>query len=168
MGLEGKFVILGIVSNLNSTKGGQYFLELAKLLKEDEHILLVSLEQDREQLPVNVTAVDRTESAQELAKYYSMADVFVNPTLQDTFSMINLEALACSTPVVTFDTGGCKESLNDKCGVVVRKGSVESLYDGICRVRNSEYIREDCRERGEEFSRERKFSKYIEIYNNLL
>ncbi|MBE6738435.1 MAG: glycosyltransferase [Ruminococcus sp.] len=167
LSLEDKFVILGIVSNLNSTKGGQYFLELSKMLKEDEHILLVSLEEGYEKLPKNITAVGRTENARELAKYYSLADVFVNPTLQDTFSMINLESLACSTPVVTFNTGGCTESLTKDCGAVAEKGSTKALYEGISRVRNKEFRREDCRARGLDFSREKKFLQYIDIYKAL-
>ncbi len=167
LSLEGKFVILGIVSNLNSTKGGQYFLELSKMLREDEHILLVSLEEDYEKLPSNITAVGRTENAEELAKYYSLSDVFVNPTLQDTFSMINVEALACSTPVVTFRTGGCTESLNENCGFVAEKGKVTSLYEGITQVRNNKIKRENCRDRGIEFSRDNKFLQYIDIYNKV-
>ena len=168
LGLEDKFVILGIVSNINSTKGGQYFPELAKMLKDDEHILLVSLEEGYDMLPSNITAVGRTENARELAKYYSMADVFVNPTLQDTFSMINIESLACTTPVVTFRTGGCMESLTEECGIVVEKGSVKALYEGIEKIREMKVSPDVCRARGVEFSRENRFSEYIDIYRNIL
>lgn len=167
LGLEDKFVIMGIVSNFNSTKGGQYFLELSKMLKEDEQILLVSVEENTDFLPANITALGRTENARELAKFYSLADVFVNPTLQDTFSMINVESLACSTPVVTFKTGGSMESLNDDCGLVAEKGNVQALYEGICKVRENKYSRSKCRERGLEFSRENKFKEYIEVYKNI-
>lgn len=167
LGLENKFVILGIVSNLNSAKGGQYFLELSKMLKDDEHILLVSLEDGYEQLPSNITAVGRTESTKELSKYYSMADVFVNPSLQESFSMVNLEALACSTPVVTFKSGGCTESISENCGIGVEKGNTEALYDAVCRIRNNDYKAEDCRARSLEFSRDKKFTEYINIYRGL-
>lgn len=167
-GLEGKFLILGIVSNLNSTKGGQYFLQLAEMLREDEHIVLLSLEKDKELLPDNITAIPRTDSKQAMAEIYSAADVFVNPTLQDTFSMINVEALSCAVPVVTFNTGGCAESLTDRCGVVVEKGNVQGLYDGIQRVRKGEFSRQACRERGLEFSSDACFSKYIDIYKEII
>ncbi len=167
LGLEDKFVILGIVSNLNSTKGGQCFLELSEYLAEDEHIVLLSLEKDSEKLPENITAIPRLELAEEMAEVYSGADVFVNPTLQDTFSMINIEALAGGVPVVSFNTGGSTESLSDKCGVVVEKGNVSKLYEGIKRVRAGEFCRENCRQRGLEFSSERCFSKYIDIYKDI-
>lgn len=167
LGLEGKFVILGIVSGLAGTKGGKYFLELSKLLEDDEHILLVSWTDSSVQLPSNITAVGRVENARELSKYYTLADVFVNPTLQDTFSMINLEALGCATPVVTFRTGGCMESLSEDTGIVVEKGNVSELYRGIKYIRSSKIDPENCRKRGLEFTTEKRFSKYIEIYKDI-
>lgn len=166
LGLSGKFLILGIVSNLNSTKGGQFFLELSKLLAEDEHILLLSLE-NSEGLPSNITALKRTDSVRELAEIYSAADVFVNPTLQDTFSMINVEALSCGVPVVTFNTGGCTEAVTDKCGFVAENGNTESLYESIRRVRQGEVSRDACRERGLQFGIKQRFQKYIEIYREI-
>ncbi len=167
LGLSDKFVILGIVSNLNSTKGGQYFLKMSERLREDEQIVLLSLE-DTENLPKNITALPRTESAHELAQIYSMADVFVNPTLQDTFSMINLEALSCGLPVVTFRTGGCCEAVTEECGVLVEKGDENALYEAVCRVRQGEFSSSISRQRGLEFDREICFSKYIDIYKDIV
>ena len=167
-GLEDKFLILGIVSNLDSTKGGQYFLTLSEMLKEDEHIVLVSLESGIDKLPENITAIGKTDSKEELAQIYSACNVFVNPTLQDTFPTVNLEALSCSTPVVTFDTGGSGESLTDECGAVVEKGNVQALYDGIQKVRTGQFTREKCRERGLEFNSELCFLRYIDIYKEII
>lgn len=167
-GLENKFIILGIVSNLNSTKGGQYFLPLANMLKEDEHIVLVSLERDFDKLPKNITAISKTDSKEELAQIYSACDVFVNPTLQDTFSMINIEALSCGLPVVTFKSGGCAEPLSEESGIIVPKGDVQGLYDGVQRVRSGEISRNKCREQGMKFSYELCFSKYIDLYKDII
>lgn len=167
LGLTDKFVILGIVSSFGGTKGGGYFLELSKMLKEDEHIVLVSLESGQV-LPSNITAVGRTDSTEELSKYYSMADVLVNPTLQDTFPTINLEALACGTPVVTFKTGGSAESLTPECGLVAEKGNVNALYEAIKNIRYGEISSIGCRARGCEFSKEKKFSEYIDIYRSII
>lgn len=168
LGLQGKFLLLGIVSSLSGTKGGQYFLELSKMLKEDEHIVLLSLEDTSISLPKNITALPRTNSVKELSEVYSMADVFINPTLQDTFSMINVEALACAVPVVTFRTGGCAESLTEKCGIVVQKGDAKALYEGVEQVRQGRIKKEDCRNRGLEFDHKIKFSEYIDIYKDLI
>lgn len=46
-----------------------------------------------------------------LAAVYTAADYFINPTLEDNYPTVNLEALACGTPVLTYDTGGCRETL---------------------------------------------------------
>lgn len=166
LSLDEKFIILGMVSDFTSTKGGRYFLELSKMLNDDEHIVLVSLA-DTENLPDNITAIARTENAQELAKYYSMADVFVNPTLQDTFPTVNLESLACGLPVVTFRTGGSPETITEGCGFVVEKGDTTALYEAVQKVRCGEVSKEECRKRGREFNRYERFSEYIPLYRQL-
>lgn len=168
MGLEDKFVILGIVDSLNSMKGGRYLLELSSLLAEDECIVLLTPSENAGEVPDNVRLVSKTVSAQELAEFYTMADVFVNPSLQESFSMINLEAIACGTPVVTFDSGGCKESQSDKTGVAVPRADVKAMYEGIRRVKNGEFKSEDCVERAQEFDCRIKFEKYIDIYKDIL
>lgn len=68
----------------------------------------------------------RTESATQLAAIYAAADVFFNPTVEDNFPTVNLEAEACGTPVVTYDTGGCRETLTD-CHSVAIEGQDEAL-----------------------------------------
>lgn len=167
LGIEDKFVILGIVSNLNSFKGGQYFLKLSSMLSDDEHIVLLSLE-NTDGLPDNITPIKRVNSKRELAKIYSIADVFVNPTLQDTFSMVNIEAVSCSVPVVTFDTGGCKETIDELSGITVPRGDVKKLYEAIRQIKNGRIKREDCIKKGESFEKDVCFKKYLEVYRDLM
>lgn len=167
LGIEDKFVILGVVGNLNGFKGGQYFLKLSKMLSEDEHIVLLSLE-DTDGLPDNITPIKRADSKRELAKIYSIADVFVNPTLQDTFSMVNIEAMSCSVPVVTFDSGGCRETIDENCGIVVPRGDVKMLYDGIEQVKNGRIKKENCIKRGKTLEKDGCFKKYLEVYQDLI
>ena len=168
LGLKDKFIYLGIVSSFSSTKGGRYFLELSELLREDEHIVLLSLEDRNTEIPRNITVLPRTNSVEELSEVYSMADVFINPTLQDTFSMINVEALACGVPVVTFKTGGCAESLTEECGALVPQGDTKGLYESAQEIRQGKIKKEACRQRGLEFDRKVRFNEYINIYKELL
>ena len=80
-------------------------------------------------LPAGVIGIGRTDSVEELAAYYAMADVFVNPTLEDNFPTTNLEALACGTPVVTFETGGSAESIDESpAGSVAATTGWSSAY----------------------------------------
>ena len=113
-----------------------YFIELSKLIGEDEIIVMVGLKDKQiKDLPTNIIGIPRTNSAKELAQIYSDADVFINPTLQDTFPTTNIEALACGTPVIAFDTGGSPECIDENCGIVVEKDNLESLIDSIAIIK---------------------------------
>ena len=103
-------MILGVANVWDQRKGLKYFLELADILENDEIIVLVGLTKKQvESLPANIIGITRTNNIQELVEIYSAADVFVNPTLEDNYPTVNLEAQACGTYVVTFDSGGTRK-----------------------------------------------------------
>lgn len=129
-GLVGKRIVLGVAFNWNMRKGFEDFLALSKLLDESYRIVLVGLEQKQLQsLPENILGLPRTGSARELAEIYTAADVFVNPTHEDNYPTTNLEAQACGTPVITYDTGGSPESVPPEN--VVPCGDVQALAERI-------------------------------------
>lgn len=167
LGIEDKFVIMGIVNKFSGYKGGEYFLKLSRMLSDDEVILLVSLEEKPEDIPENIIALPRTADDKRLAAIYSAADVFVNPTLQDTFSMVNIEALSCGTPVVTFNSGGSSEMISEKCGVSVNRGNIKALFDSIQKVKDGAFSADDCRAQALMFKTEDCFSKYLDIYKSV-
>src|SRR5699024_1574748 len=102
-------------------KGLKYFVELSKMLSDDYKIVIVGVnEKQKEELPKNILAITRTNNTKELAEIYTAVDVFVNPTLEDNFPTTNLEALACGTPVITFNTGGSVESIDYTTGKIVK------------------------------------------------
>ena len=110
-GIEDKKVILGVASIWDKRKGLDTFIELSKELDDQYQIVLIGLNKKQiEQLPTNIIGISRTENVQELVKWYSAADVFFNPTLEDNYPTTNLESIACGTPVITFNTGGSPES----------------------------------------------------------
>ena len=82
---------------------------------------------------------ERTNSPQELAELYTTADVFVNPTYEDNYPTVNLEAQACGTPVIAYDAGGTKETLNLKESRVVPVGEIEELYQGVMKMRDNKF-----------------------------
>jgi len=119
-------------------------------------------------LPKNITGIERTENIERLVEAYSIADVFVNPTLEDNFPTTNLEALACETPVITFRTGGSPESIDDETGIVVEKGDTEGLLNAIeiVRKRGKEEYTKSCRKRViENFDSNDRFLEYIDLYS---
>ena len=110
-GIGDKKVILGVSSIWNKMKGLDTFIELSKEIDDQYQLVLIGLNKKQvEQLPCNIIGISRTENVQELVRWYSAAYVFLNPTLEDTYPTTNLEAIACGTPVVTFNTGGSPES----------------------------------------------------------
>lgn len=165
-GLVDKKILLGVAMGFDRRKGLNSFIELSKIIADDMHIVLVGVSKKQiETLPGNITGIERTANQVELAKVYTAADVFVNCTYEDNFPTVNLEALACGIPVVTFDTGGSKEAIDETCGSFVEKGDVVALYKEICRIFEEKNIKENCIKRAKNnFSSEPQYRKYLEIY----
>jgi len=127
-GLEGKKIILGVANVWNKRKGLDDFIELSKLLDDSYKIVLVGLtSEQKEALPEGILGITRTGNATELAEIYSAADVFVNLSYEDTYPTVNLEAQACGTPVLTYDTGGCAETILPNGGIVVPQGDLTAV-----------------------------------------
>jgi putative colanic acid biosynthesis glycosyltransferase len=166
--LKNKFIILGVASIWEKRKGYEYFLELSTNLKKDEVVVLVGLtEKQQRNLPPNIIGMSKTNSTRELAEIYSAADVFVNPTLEDNFPTTNLEALACGTPVITFDTGGSIESIDESCGVVIEKGNISMLAKAINDLRVDMLNNTNCSNRAKNYDKNKKFYEYKYLYENI-
>lgn len=111
-GLQDKIIVLGVANVWEDRKGLFDFYKLAEMLDDRYVIVLVGLsEKQIKNLPKNIKGIQRTNSPQELAAIYTAADVFVNPTYEDNYPTVNLESQACGTKVITYDTGGCIETL---------------------------------------------------------
>lgn len=129
-GIKDKKMILGVASTWNDRKGLKDFVELSKLLPEDRYkIVLIGLsEKQIENLKTEaprILGMPRTSNVDELIKAYSAADVFVNPTYEDTFPTVNMEAEACGIPVITYDTGGCAETIKRDDSVAIGQDVVK-------------------------------------------
>ena len=132
--LEGKTVVLGVANIWEERKGLRDFVTLAKRLDDRFKIVLVGLTKEQlEQLPKEIMGMQRTNSAQELAQLYTTADMLVNPTYEDNYPTVNLEARACGTRVITYDTGGCAETLGEK-DILIPKGDVNKLTETIIQI----------------------------------
>ena len=126
-GLVGKKIILGVASSWDERKGLNDFVELSKKIGDDYKIVLVGLsEQQKNKLPANILKITRTNNVQELAEIYTASDIFFNPTYEDTYPTVNLEAQACGTPVVTYRTGGSVESVPEKN--IIEQGLFQNVF----------------------------------------
>lgn len=170
LGIGNKIVLLGVATAWHNEKGLKEFIRLSE--NPDYQVIMVGVPTEiKQNLPKEIIAIDRTNSQQELAEYYSVAHMLVNPTYNDSFPTVNLEALACGTPVVTFRTGGSPESITPETGIVVEKGNYLQLVNAIETVRKKgkAHYSTACRERAVSFyNKDDKFQEYITLYNSLI
>ena len=172
LNLRNKNVLLGVANPWRERKGLMQFVNLSKLINERCVIVLVGLNDDQfAALPESIIGIGHTDSASELAALYSMADIYVNLTLEDTFPTTNLEALACGTPVITYRSGGSAETIDESCGIAVERNSVQGVVaavDTIVSQKGIAYTVDDCVRHARLYDREIRFDEYIrEVYEGM-
>lgn len=165
---QSKYVLLGVATQWNMRKGYPDILSLAQIT--NCQLILVGLtKQQCATLPAGIIGIEHTESQEELAQLYSLADLFVNPTYSDTFPTTNLEALACGTPVLTYDTDGSPETLDEQVGVVVKRGNQQGLQEAIRQLQTHPLDREACAKYARErYNGDTCFSPYLQLFKQLL
>lgn len=177
LNLQNKFVILGVASGWGQEGRMTGFLKLRELLDNSYHIVLVGLTQEQiNNLPAGITGLQPTASRTELAQIYTMADVFINPTLQDTFGLTSVEAQSCGTPSITYRTGGAPETVGEDTGIVVEKNDFEALKKAVLTIQASlsdktdiRYKCQTCRNRAVSLFEQRdRFNEYIDLYESLI
>lgn len=166
-----KFKIIAVSSVWYPNKGELDIYKLMTMLSEDDYeITMVGLSAEQaKNLPAGIRGIQRTQNVQELAQLYSEADVLINPTYEDNFPTVNIEALACGTPVITYKTGGSPEAVDSKTGFVIEQGDLTSMANTIMWMNDYPLSSEACRKRAEEyFDKDKCFEKYVELYDDLL
>jgi len=163
---EDKFVLLGVAFDWGIRKGLDVFVELAKRLDNRYQIVLVGTNTKiDEQLPDNIISIHRTQNQRELAAIYTAADLFVNPTREENYPTVNMEAISCGTPVITFKTGGSPEIVDEGTGVVVDCDEIDKLVGAIvASAENREAWRETCLKCRTLFEQTVCFQKYLDLY----
>ena len=163
--LDGKFIILGAASIWEKRKGIDVFIELAKRLDDRFKIVLVGTnDEDDKILPDNIISIHRTSNQKELAEIYSAADLFFNPTREENYPTVNMESIACGTPVMTFKTGGSPEIIDDKTGVVV-EDNIDAIEQKILSIYETRPFKpEDLEARAKGFSADDKFAQYLRVF----
>jgi putative colanic acid biosynthesis glycosyltransferase len=171
LGIENRFMLLGVASVWDRRKGLEDFIQLNNILSPDMVIVLVGLSKKQiKNLPNNMIGIARTENIDELAEFYSAADVFLNPTWVDNCPITNSESLACGTPVISYKTGGSTEAINDETGIVVHQGDINSLLSAVMEIREKGKFKfsASCIQRAADlYNKNVKYQEYIDLYNLL-
>lgn len=171
-GFQDKFIVLGVASVWDDRKGLADFLKLRNVLPEEYAIILIGLTNKQiKKLPQGILGISRTNRVKELAEYYSLADVYVNPTWEDNFPTTNLEAQACGTPVITYRTGGSIEAIYKGTGYIVEQGDIPAIVSIITKIKGTGKIpyMHTCRDHiVKNFEKSNTYQQYLYLYNTIL
>ena len=144
---------------------------MSKIINKNEKIILVGLnDKQLNNIPKNIIGIKKTNSQKELVEIYSTVDVFINPTLEDNFPTTNLESTACGTPVITFDSGGCPETVDQHSGIVVNKGNLNEIHKAIKTIKENgkEKYTVSCTKRAKKLlDKENMIVQYLNLYNDI-
>jgi len=171
MGLENKFIILGVASSWSNAKGLDKFIELSEKISNNMIIILVGNISAKVNIPNNIIHIDETHNTTELVEYYSMADVFVNLSLEETFGNVTAEALACGTPAIVLNSTANPELIGDGCGYVVGKNDYNKVKEHIADIYKrgkGSYSAQCIAYAKNNFSKDRRIFDYINLYKKLI
>lgn len=165
-GLQKGRLLLGVASVWSERKGLRDFAALAERLPAEDRIVLIGVsEAQRAALPPQILALPRTADRQELAAFYTAADVFLNPSYEETMGMTTVEAMACGTPVIVYDRTALPETVDERSGVVVPAGDVDALaraIDSACALPP-----EGPRARAAHYEKTKQYRQYLELYRQI-
>lgn len=165
----GKFIVLGVAFVWSYAKGIDVWTSLAEHLDESYQVVLAGEIPTGYRLPPNVCCLGKIADKQKLAGLFSTADVFFNPTREEALGLVNVEALACQTPVIAFRVGGTSECVDETCGVLLDDCRWEAAYEVISRLRSGElrFSPKACAKKSMEFNEQKQQQTYMDIYRRL-
>ena len=169
LGLPQKKIILMVSTNLSEKKGYRELVYLSKNLTDEFQLVYIGKNKNNLIIPENVIHINHTNSAEQLAEYYSIADVCVNTTKYETFGMVTAEAISCGTPVIVYKNTASPELVGNGCGDVV--DSMEDIISSIVAIvkKDRENVRKFCLQWSKTiFNKENKIRDYIRFYENLI
>lgn len=170
LGLKGKFVLLGVASPWYPMKGLYDYFQLNSIMPGDCKIIMIGLtKQQIAKLPSGIIGLERTGNQYELAQYYSMADVTLNLSYQETFGMTTVEGMACGTPAVVYNKTASPELVSEETGIIVEAGDRIGLLNAIMRIKEngSESYSEKCVKRvAEYFNAVQTYLQYLRLFED--
>lgn len=154
-----KKIILSVSSVWTAKKGLNDILELSEIIDDNYVIVIVGINPSLYKDMNNIICIPKTNNAEELAEIYSSADIFYNPTYEDTYPTVNLEALSCGTPVITYNVGGSPETVNENGLIVTKKYFFQNYKEIMETVKFS---------KPQNFSKEKMYNDYLDLYNEII
>lgn len=167
-----KKIILGVATSWYEDKGLSDYYRLSEILDDEYRIVLVGLSKKQiKALPGSIIGLDKTNTQEELAWIYNLANVVVSMSKAETFGLTIAEGMSCGTPAVVYDNTALPELISEETGMIVETGNVVAFRDAIVKIcsKDKGAYEISCRERAEKkFDKDKCFSRYIELYKELI
>lgn len=161
------FVALGVSMLWDDRKGLDVICSIARMMTEIKIVLIGKMPEN--DYPDNIISVAPTNSTDQLAEYYSMADVFLNFSIQETFGKVSAEALACGTPLVV-NNATANPEIPGPCGEIIDNRNLNDVVDAIKRIRakgKNAYFGQCIKRAHDLFDKEKNIQQYVELFDNL-
>ena len=150
----------------NKEKGLDDLIELSKKIDKDKYVMVIvglSAKQiETLLLPSTIIAIERTSNIDDLVELYSLSDVFLNPSYQETMGMVTAEAIACGTPVIVYDKTAVPEIVDPQSGFVVEAGDITAMKEKIEKA--LDLNKENISKCAMKFEKNNQYEKYYTIY----
>ena len=166
-GVCNKKLILAVASGFGERKGINDYVALSHKLPQDYQLMLVGVtERDSKILPDNVIVVKRANGIDELAKYYSAADVLLSLSYEETFGLTIIEAMSCGTPAIVYDNTAQPELITPETGLVVSTSDIDGVIRAIREIcsKGKMHFSTACQEHALEYDEKKSYQKYIDLY----
>ena len=171
-GLNDKKVLLGVATAWGPRKGWYDYIRLSQILPDDYKIVMIGVtDKQAKQLPSNILTIKRTENVKKLADLYSIADVVLNLSDEESFGLTTAEGFACGTPSIVYNCTASPELITKETGMVIQKGDINALYNAVNNVISvgKKYYQEKCRKRAVEFyDKNKNYNEYLVLYKELI
>lgn len=164
---EGEAMLLSVASPFDERKGFSDALSVAERLRGRARVVLVGVSKRQQRaLPPYVTGILRTKGPEEIVSLYGAADCLLNPTREDTYPTVNMEAIACGTPVAAYAVGGCVDQLAEPVGALIAPGDDRALAEAaLLLAGQKDKLSGECRAYAEKkFNRADALSAYLAYY----
>ncbi len=170
--LDNYFVILGMANKWFQDRNRDILKNILDVLAEDEVIVIIGCSEEQKQKLIGINKVitmGYINNRDELADIYSSSDVFVNLTFEDTLPTVNMEAICCGTPVITYDSCGSPELVEDgRTGYIIPIKNFTALKNSLKKIREGNLSRYECEKIGQRcFNKNKQYLSYLQIYNDL-
>lgn len=162
---DNRKILLGVAGIWEARKGLDKFIGLSDLVGDDYIIVLVGLNKHRiKSMPGNIIGIERTENKVDLAVLYSMAHIFINPSMEESFSLVTVEAMACGTPVIALGTSAVKELVDTDCGIILKENRVEDYIEAVKEIEAKNLSGRMIAQKALRYRKEYMTGKVLELY----